>query len=107
MEFLTTKGIAASIEKIIRTAREHIVIISPYIKVDKTYIERLHEADRNNVRIHIVFGKKDMADFEKETERIRRIDLESEYTKTKNYWRKYVKEHDGLEFKEPENSYEE
>ncbi|MBQ2548779.1 MAG: hypothetical protein II558_07725 [Treponema sp.] len=66
MEFLTTKGIAASIEKIIRTAREHIVIISPYIKVDKTYIERLHEADRNNVRIHIVFGKKDMADFEKD-----------------------------------------
>ncbi|MBQ1728088.1 MAG: hypothetical protein II039_11950 [Treponema sp.] len=66
MEFLTTKGIAASIEKIIRTAREHIVIISPYIKVDKTYIERLHEADRNNIQIHIVFGKKDMADFEKD-----------------------------------------
>lgn len=65
MEFLTTKGIAASIEKIIRTARKHIVIISPYIKVDKTYVERLHEADRNNVRIDIVFGKKDMVDFEK------------------------------------------
>lgn len=66
MEFLTTKGIAASIEKIIRTARERIVIISPYIKVDKTYIERLHEADRNNIQIYIVFGKKDMADFEKD-----------------------------------------
>ena len=48
-----------------------------------------------------------MADFEKEIERIRRIDLHSEYNKTKNYWNKYVKEHDGLQMKEPENSYEE
>ena len=44
---------------------------------------------------------------EKEIERIRRIDINSEYTKTKSYWRKYVKSHDGLDFKEPENSYEE
>jgi len=48
-----------------------------------------------------------MADFEKEIERIRRIDINSEYAKTKSYWRKYVKSHDGLNFKEPENSYEE
>ena len=48
-----------------------------------------------------------MADFEKEIERIRRIDLNSEYSKTKSYWRKYVKAHDGLELKEPQNSYEE
>ena len=48
-----------------------------------------------------------MADFEKEIERIKRIDIQSEYSKTKNYWRKYVKDHDGLDFKEPENSYEE
>lgn len=48
-----------------------------------------------------------MADFEKEIERIKKIDIQSEYTKTKNYWRKYIKLHDGLEMKEPENSYEE
>ena len=48
-----------------------------------------------------------MADFQKEIERIRRIDLSSEYSKTKGYWRKYVKAHDGLELKEPQNSYEE
>ena len=47
-----------------------------------------------------------MADFEKEIERIRRIDFGSEYSKTKSYWRKYIKDHDGLNFKEPENSYE-
>lgn len=48
-----------------------------------------------------------ISDFEKEIERIRKIDLHSEYIKTKNYWKKYVRDHDGLEMKEPENSYEE
>ena len=48
-----------------------------------------------------------MAEFEKEIERIRKIDFDSEYSKTKNYWRKYVKTHDGLQIGEPTNSYEE
>ena len=48
-----------------------------------------------------------MADFETEIERIRRIDFNSEYTKTKAYWRKYVKSHDKLNMKEPKSSYEE
>lgn len=48
-----------------------------------------------------------MADFETEIERIRRIDFNSEYLKTKAYWRKYVKTHDKLNMKEPKNSYEE
>ena len=47
-----------------------------------------------------------MVDFEKEIDRICRIDYHSEFNKTKNYWRKYVKDHDGLEFKSPQNSYE-
>lgn len=66
MEFLTTKGIAASIERIIRSAKDFIVIISPYIKIDKTYIERLREAERDNVEIYLIFGKEDMQEFEKE-----------------------------------------
>lgn len=48
-----------------------------------------------------------MTDFEAEIERIRRIDFNSEYTKTKAYWRKYVKSYDKLNMKEPKNSYEE
>lgn len=48
-----------------------------------------------------------MADFETEIERIRRIDFNSEYTKTKAYWRKYVKSHDKLNMREPKSSYEE
>ena len=48
-----------------------------------------------------------MASFEKEIERIEKLDIQSEYSKTKSYWRKYVKEHDGLNMKEPTTAYEE
>ena len=48
-----------------------------------------------------------MSEFEAGVERIKKLDLKNEYTKTKNYWRKYVKAHDGLNLKEPQNSYEE
>ncbi|MBQ2080412.1 MAG: hypothetical protein II461_01445, partial [Treponema sp.] len=66
VKFLTTKGIAAGIEDIIQDAKQFITIICPYVKVDKTYIDRLHEADRKGIAIQIVFGKKDMRDFEKD-----------------------------------------
>ena len=44
---------------------------------------------------------------EDEVERIRKIDLNKEFTNTKAYWRKYLKSHNGLNLKNPENSYEE
>ena len=52
-------------------------------------------------------NKKTMHDFMDEVERIRKIDFNKELNDTKAYWRKYVKEHDGLKTKEPQNSYEE
>ncbi len=65
--------------------------------------------EKKTIDICIVLQEQpsNMYDFEKEIERVRRIDLHSEYTKTKSYWRKYLKAHDGLDFKEPSNSYEE
>ena len=65
--------------------------------------------EKKNIDICIVLQEQpnNMSDIEKEIERIRRIDLDTEYSKTRNFWRKYVKEHDGLNMKEPENSYEE
>ena len=65
--------------------------------------------EKKEIEICIVIdvSKKSMKFFEDEIERIRRIDLNKEYMETKTYWRKYVKSHNGLEQKEPENSYEE
>ena len=55
----------------------------------------------------LIDENKNISDMENEIDRITKIDLNREYVSTKSYWRKYVKEHNGLNLKEPKNSYEE
>ena len=55
----------------------------------------------------LVDENKNISDMEDEIDRITKIDFNKEYTNTKSYWRKYLKSHNGLSLKEPENSYEE
>ena len=50
---------------------------------------------------------KNIYDIENEIARIKKIDFEKEYMTAKSYWRKYVKDHNGLKLKEPENAYDE
>lgn len=57
--------------------------------------------------IYIDENRKTMQSVEDEIERIKKIDISKEYANVKSYWRKYVKTHNGLDLKEPENSYEE
>ena len=64
--------------------------------------------EKKTLEICIVIDEnKNISDIEDEIERIKKIDLNKEYSSTKNYWRKYVKAHNGLNLKEPQNSYEE
>ena len=55
----------------------------------------------------LVDENKNVSEMEDEIDRITKIDLNKEYTSTKSYWRKYLKAHNGLNLKEPQNSYEE
>lgn len=55
----------------------------------------------------LIDDNKNISDIEDEIDRITKIDLNKEYNDTKSYWRKYIKAHNGLNLKEPENSYEE
>ena len=55
----------------------------------------------------LIDENKNISDIEDEIERVKRIDFEKEYISTKSYWRKYVKDHNGLKLKEPETAYEE
>lgn len=55
----------------------------------------------------LIDENRNVSSMELEVDRITKIDLNKEYTNTKAYWRKFVKEHNGLNLKEPENSYEE
>ena len=64
--------------------------------------------EKKELEIAILIDEnKNISDIEDEIERVKRIDFDKEYINTKSYWRKYVKDHNGLKIKEPENSYDE
>ena len=69
----------------------------------------IHPGERKDIDICIYIDeyKKTMNKFIDEIERIKKIDFYKEYNDVKAYWRKYVKEHNGLKLGEPQNSYEE
>jgi len=58
-EIITAKGTGFFIEKVIRGARERIVLISPYLKVQKLYLDELKAAAKRGVSIKVVFRKED------------------------------------------------
>ncbi len=55
----------------------------------------------------LIDENRNISDMEKEIDRIKKIDLSKEYTNAKSFWRKYVKEHNGLNLKEPSGDYDE
>ena len=55
----------------------------------------------------LIDENRNISDMENEIDRITKIDINKEYTSAKSYWRKYLKAHNGLNLKEPQNSYEE
>ena len=64
--------------------------------------------EKKTIEICVLIGEnKNVSEIEDEIERIKKIDLNKEYINVKSYWRKYVKSHNGLNIKEPQNSYEE
>ncbi len=60
--FLTTRGTTSEIERIINTAQNRLVLISPYIKVPDSLLQNLQAADQRGVRTEIVYGKKRQLD---------------------------------------------
>lgn len=64
MDFLTTSDIAARLEKIIRDAKERLVIISPYIKVDQRIQELIEQKSRSTTHIRIIYGKRPLREDE-------------------------------------------
>lgn len=59
-EFLTTRSTASEIEKIIYKAEKEIVIVSPFLKINKTFHERLLDASERGVPITLIYGKDDL-----------------------------------------------
>ena len=96
------------------TIRSGLIYDKDYIGMSKessvSYdIGKIKPSEKKIIEICIACAEntKGIQKTEDEIERIKKLDLSKEYSKTKSYWRKYVKEHNGLNLKEPKNSYEE
>ncbi|MFZ6052503.1 phospholipase D family protein [Halocola ammonii] len=64
-EFCTTKRIAYHLEDIIIEAKKKLVLVSPYLKLSEAFLERLIDADSNNIDIKIVYGKDELKSAER------------------------------------------
>lgn len=60
--FLTTTDSSAAIERVIRTAKKELMLLSAYVIPRVIYLERLKDAAKRGVRITLVFGKRKMDD---------------------------------------------
>jgi phosphatidylserine/phosphatidylglycerophosphate/cardiolipin synthase-like enzyme len=59
-KFLTTNGINYLVEEIIKGARERIVLVSPYLKLNSRIKELLGDGYRPDIDMRIVYGKKEL-----------------------------------------------
>ena len=56
--FLTTTDTSAAIERVIRTAKQELTLISAYVYPRVIYLQRLKDAAARGVRITLIFGKR-------------------------------------------------
>ena len=59
-EFLTTHATAYNIENIILNSKDKLVLVSPYLQVSKTFMDRLHDADERGTKILVIYGKDEL-----------------------------------------------
>ncbi|HEV2803677.1 MAG TPA: phospholipase D family protein [Chthoniobacterales bacterium] len=69
-EFLDTTAISYQLEKLLKTAKRRIVLISPYLKLRPRVRELIEDAARLGVQVQIVYGKNEQC---AEVERLRTI----------------------------------
>lgn len=59
-KFLTTVGNSFYIEQIILNAEKNLTLVTPYLNLSKNLIERLADADKENIIITIIYGKSEL-----------------------------------------------
>ena len=59
-EFHDTTGVSAQLTRIIKNARDRLVIISPYLRVNKQIKELLEDKDRMRINVWIIYGKNEL-----------------------------------------------
>lgn len=59
-KFLTTTGVSDRLEQIINNANDRLVIISPFLKINKRIKELLEDRDRLKIDVRVVYGKNEL-----------------------------------------------
>jgi PLD-like domain len=59
-KFLTTNGINYLVEEIIKTGKERVILVSPYLKLNARIKELLSDGYRPDVDVRIIYGKRDL-----------------------------------------------
>ena len=60
-KFLTTNGNTYQIEQIITSAKEYLVLVTPYLQLDNNFYTRLQEANQKGISITLIYGKNELA----------------------------------------------
>lgn len=75
-KFLTTTGTASAIEEIIRKAKSQLVIVTPYLMLNKHVEQRLKDANKRKVQITLIYGKKELAQSQVQSlEQLQHLDM--------------------------------
>ncbi|MFD0976819.1 phospholipase D family protein [Salinimicrobium gaetbulicola] len=64
-KFLTTAGNSFYIEQIIIKSVKSLTLVTPYLKLSRNLLERLSDAQKEGVRITLIYGKNELAPKEK------------------------------------------
>lgn len=59
-KFLNTSGTNFFLEELIKNAKERLILISPYLRLNNRIKELLEDKDRMKIDIRIVYGKSDL-----------------------------------------------
>ena len=64
-QFLTTVGNSFYIEQFIINSEKSLTLVTPYLKLSRNILERLSDAQREGVKITVIYGKNELAPNEK------------------------------------------
>lgn len=59
-QFITTVGTSHYIEQIIINATTNLTLVTPYLSLSKNLLERLLDADKQDVKITLIYGKSEL-----------------------------------------------
>jgi hypothetical protein len=59
-KFLDTTGVSYHLEQIIKGATERLIIISPFLKINKRIKEFLEDKDRLKLDVRVIYGKNEL-----------------------------------------------